>query len=67
MAKWKYKTITLDPRWALTGMKVDFEGITRELNEYGAEGWELVNIIDTGKSLEKGKTLIVFKCPELTA
>ncbi len=41
----EYKVITLDINPGFSKPKIDDESIQKQINEYGAEGWELVSVV----------------------
>jgi hypothetical protein len=42
--RFEYATLVLESVKTFSGAKLDHEGFYHKLNEYGAEGWELVNV-----------------------
>lgn len=64
MKKFEYRVLTMDIRqgWSFTTTKLDGNSLIEKLDEYGAEGWELVNTVDT--NLMKGgsnELVLIFK------
>lgn len=61
--RWEYTTFGA----RVTGADADSEEIRRQLNEHGAEGWELVSVIGTETSFlgtgGTGMVIGVFKRP----
>ncbi len=57
----EYKTLFTDAKGFLGG-KVDEEAFQRELNDLGAQGWELVSTVSANQSYGSTRWLIsVFK------
>lgn len=64
MKKFEYKVLTMDIRqgWSLTAVKLDGNSLMEKLEEYGSDGWELVNTVDT--NLHEGgsnELVLIFK------
>jgi hypothetical protein len=58
MAKWEYKTIKIEGTIkSIFGGKLDYD---KQLNDLGAVGWELVNIVTMGSGGSTG-VQAVFK------
>jgi hypothetical protein len=59
MQRWAYATVMFEPggNWS-GGGKLDSDAFNAKLNEYGAEGWELVSVFDTNRG--EGATRNVF-------
>lgn len=58
---YEYKTLTLQAE-GLFGGKVDSQGFEEQLNQLGAEGWELVNSFASAVSYGKtGYVISIFK------
>lgn len=58
---WEYKTFEFAPKGALGGL-VASDWLETALNDYGREGWELVNVVPF--AMESGKTrtaIAIFK------
>lgn len=49
MTKFEYVTIAFDTRAFFTGASLNHQLFTTKLNEYGADGWELVNVFDMNR------------------
>ena len=61
--RWEYQTLKVKPSFWLG--KVDNDDLRGQLNELGAQGWELVTVLDTNYG--EGTTheiVFVFKRPE---
>jgi len=61
-SNYEYATVAFDTTAFFVGSSLDHEGFTRKLNEYGSEGWELVNTLALDR--QRGSTyevLAVFK------
>lgn len=45
MSNWEYTTaqIVINDKWSGKGQKEELQKFSERLNEYGAEGWELVS------------------------
>jgi hypothetical protein len=64
MTKFEYATITFDTTTFFVGASLDHAKFHAKLNEYGREGWELVNVFDMNRG--HGRTyevVAVFKRP----
>ncbi len=59
LPKWEYQTLTFEAVgfWS-GGGKLDTQMLNDQLNELGAQGWELVSIFDTTKL--EGQTRQVY-------
>jgi hypothetical protein len=44
MDKFEYATIAFDVAKVFAGSQLDHPAFVQKLNEYGADGWELVNV-----------------------
>lgn len=61
MVQWEYKTIEFDTK-GFSGGLLDISDFNRTLNNYGNDGWELVNCFDTNQSHGASRKVIaVFK------
>ncbi|HEX2205205.1 MAG TPA: DUF4177 domain-containing protein [Longimicrobium sp.] len=63
-ARWQYATLELDVDRYFLGPQVDAAEVSRHLNDYGEDGWELVSMIDVNAG--EGRTcdlVAVFKRP----
>lgn len=61
MTKFKYKCIQFETKGVLGG-HLDPDTFQHELNKYGAQGWEIVSIIDRETSTGRAHaTLVTFK------
>jgi len=47
--QFEYAVVTFDTTAFLTGAKLNHERYHQKLNEYGAEGWELVSVFDLNR------------------
>lgn len=64
MTKFEYATVSFDTTALLVGAKLNHERFHAKLNEYGREGWELVNVFDMNRY--QGTTfevVAIFKRP----
>jgi hypothetical protein len=61
MEKYEYKTLFTDAKGVLGG-KVDQDAFQYELNDLGAQGWELVNTVAAAQSYGSTRWIIsIFK------
>ncbi|UCB45577.1 MAG: DUF4177 domain-containing protein [Spirochaetota bacterium] len=61
MDKWEYRSLT-KRIWGWAGVKLDTEEFDDELNELGADGWELVSCFTaTGGYGKTREVVAVFK------
>lgn len=61
-ARWEYVTLKIDVDRLIRGPAIDVKDISRHLNHFGDEGWELVSMIDVNAG--EGRTcdlVAVFK------
>jgi len=49
MTKFEYSTLIFDTTALFLGAKLNHERFHEKLNEYGKEGWELVNVFDLNR------------------
>ena len=49
MKKFEYSTLVFDTAAFFVGAKLNHERFHAKLNEYGREGWELVNVFDLNR------------------
>jgi hypothetical protein len=64
MTKYEYATVIFDTTAFLVGAKLNHEKFHARLNEYGSEGWELVNVFDLNRYQgETFEVIAVFKRP----
>lgn len=64
MTRWEYNTVIVDQSSWLGPTKLKAEAFQQKLAELGAEGWELVSMIDTNRAGGGTMELIaVFKRP----
>ena len=64
MTKFEYATVIFDTTAFLVGSKLNHERFHARLNEYGREGWELVNVFDLNRHQgETFEVIAVFKRP----
>ena len=62
--RWHYATLKIDVDRFLRGPHIDVEQVSRHLDRFGGEGWELVSMIDVNAG--EGRTcdlVAVFKRP----
>lgn len=60
--KFEYTTITLPYKYRLLDSKdTDMDDMTEKLNEYGRNGWELVNVLSIKSVLDVPLVLAFFK------
>ncbi|NLM60535.1 MAG: DUF4177 domain-containing protein [Clostridiales bacterium] len=61
MEKFEYKTLFTDAKGAFGG-KVDRHAFEKELNDLGAQGWELVSAVPSAQSYGSTRWIIcIFK------
>ena len=64
MSKFEYSTVVFDTTAFWVGSRLDHASFHGKLNEYGRDGWELVNVFDLNR--REGATyevIAVFKRP----
>ncbi len=62
MDKFEYKTLTIAlKKAAFSSRKIDGESLSKELNEFGENGWELVSKIDSVTDGWTSQIVLVFK------
>lgn len=49
LPRYEYAVITFDTSSFFSGASLDVERYHSKLNEYGAEGWELVSVFDLNR------------------
>lgn len=60
-SQWEYKSLLINVS-AWLGPKIDTEGLDEVLNNYGANGWELVSAFDVNRYHgETGALMVMFK------
>lgn len=62
--RWEYTTLKLDVDRFVLGPNIEPAQVSRHLNEFGGDGWELVSMIDVNAG--EGRTcdlVAVFKRP----
>lgn len=60
---WEYKTFKLRAKGFLGG-KLDTDDLDREINELGAQGWELAAAFDTSEGYGNTRdAVLIFKRP----
>lgn len=66
MIRWEYKTIELSVNQGWGGSKgtMDTSQIDRQLNDYGADGWELVAAFDTEHTAGTSAVFCMLKRPK---
>jgi hypothetical protein len=57
MSQWEYKTLEFETRGFAGGL-LDISAFNETLNNYGREGWELVNCFDTNQSQGASRKVI---------
>jgi hypothetical protein len=62
MQKFEYATLVADSAGLLSS-KLDHKDFHQRLNAYGAEGWELVNILSWTNNGDTREVTAVFKRP----
>jgi hypothetical protein len=62
MQKFEYATLVADSTGLLTS-KLDHKDFHQRLNAYGADGWELVNILSWTNNGDTREVTAVFKRP----
>ena len=64
MVKWEYLTVALGVSAGFLGSQFNGEAVNAELNQKGAEGWELVSAVDTnGYHGASDRIVLIFKRP----
>ena len=64
MQKYEYATVAFGTATFLSGPKLDHQSFTNKLNEYGALGWELVQLVPLNRPVEGTfEIAAVFKRP----
>jgi hypothetical protein len=58
--KWKYQIIKFEQEQSFLGGKFNGEVIENKLNELGAEGWELVSLMDTNSGYGASNWIIAI-------
>ena len=59
--RWEYQTLKIDTK-GFSGGKFDEHDVDQQLNELGAEGWELIKAFDTNMDVGATRSLVfVFK------
>ena len=53
--QWEYRIVQAKRRLSSAGV---VDGLRSELNDLGQEGWELINVVESG-----GETFLFFKRP----
>ncbi len=48
--KFEYSTVVFDTTTLLLGSKLDHQRFNAKLNDYGKDGWELVNVFDLNRA-----------------
>ncbi len=65
--KFEYSTVAFDTTTFLIGSQLNHEKFNQKLNEYGRDGWELVNVFDLNRhSGATYEVVAVFKRPQQT-
>lgn len=60
--EWEYKTYVLDADKSFWGGKFDSSSLDNVLNQFGSEGWELVNTVASNKAYGETRAVIfLFK------
>ena len=62
MQKFEYATLVIDSTGLLT-TKLDHNVFHTRLNEYGADGWELVNLLSWTLNGDTREVTAIFKRP----
>ena len=63
MTKFEYATLVFEVTNLFSGAKLDSEAFHKKLNEYGADGWELVNVFSLSRVGTTEQITAVFKRP----
>ena len=62
--RWEYHSMTMETHAFLTRGVIDLDALNAELDEFGADGWELVSCVAiTGAGVGTARVLCVFKRP----
>ncbi|MFS0839517.1 DUF4177 domain-containing protein [Paenibacillus sp. UNC499MF] len=62
MERWEYQTLKFFTKGFFVGGKLDLDEFDQDLNEMGAQGWELISCFDTSQHQGSSKEVIcVFK------
>ncbi|EGL19764.1 MULTISPECIES: DUF4177 domain-containing protein [unclassified Paenibacillus] len=62
MERWEYQTLKFFTKGFFVGGKLDLDEFDQNLNEMGAQGWELISCFDTSQYQGSSKEVIcVFK------
>lgn len=62
MTHWEYKTLEFEAKGFWVGGIVDTDLLNDELNKVGADGWELVSMVNTNQYQGASRKIIaVFK------
>jgi hypothetical protein len=59
MTNWEYKTLQFETK-GFSGGILDVENFNNTLNQYGRDGWELVNCFDTNQSYGASRHVIAI-------
>lgn len=62
--RWQYLTLKMDVDRYVRGPNIDVHDVSRHLNRFGGEGWELVSMVDVNAG--EGRTcdlVAIFKRP----
>jgi hypothetical protein len=66
MIRFEYSTLVFDTTAFFVGAKLNHERFHAKLNEYGADGWELVNVFDLNRADGATREVVaVFKRPSI--
>lgn len=57
MDKWEYRSLAIKT-WGWDGGRMDTEAFDDELNELGADGWELVSCFSTTRGYGKTREVV---------
>ena len=61
MTKFEYATAVFDTTTFMIGSKLDHEKFHAKLNEYGKDGWDLVNVFTMDRGASTFEITAVFK------
>ena len=64
MPKFEYATLVFESAKFLGNSKLDHEAFHKRLNDYGSEGWELVNVFPLARGYgDTREVTAIFKRP----
>ena len=64
LTRWEYKVVQIDIGGIFFGPSIESDDLAYVLNQKGAEGWELVNMLDINTGQGRTNTIVLtFKRP----